>query len=77
MLRVVSQLRTAEKDLIHVRAPALARPAPSRGSHSRSGGEKRGMGTGLGAVPLPLSLPGQAAFVPGGGSGQTPVRPQS
>lgn len=35
------------------------------------------MGTGRGAAALPLSLPGQAAFVPGGGRGQTPARPAS
>ncbi|KAI5274046.1 Uroplakin-3B-Like Protein 1 [Manis pentadactyla] len=33
MLRVVSQRRTAEKDLIRIRASALTSPSPSRGSH--------------------------------------------
>lgn len=52
-------------------------PAPSRGSLCGSGGEGRELGAGLGAAPLPLPLPGQAVFVPCGGGGQTPVRPQS
>lgn len=64
-----------QRDLIPVLAPDG--PAPSRGSHCGSGGEGREMRAGLGAAPLPLPLPGQAVFVPCGGGGQTPVRPQS
>lgn len=70
-----TRAKAVQRDLIPVLAPGG--PAPSRGSRCGSRGEGRAMGAGLGAAPLPLPLPGQAVFVPCGGGGQTPVRPQS
>lgn len=55
MLGGVAERRAAEKDQIHIRAPASARPTPSRGSPCRSG-ENEGGGNGSGGgslLPLP------------------------
>lgn len=55
MLRVLPERRTAENDLIRVRAPALACPAPSWGSHCRKGGggEEEGWERVWGRLPSP------------------------